>query len=532
MEFDYLVIGAGSAGCVIASRLSADPGTTVCLVEAGGPDSSVLTRAPLGFVTEAKLKHNSVHYATVAQPGLYGRQGFQPRGRVLGGSSTVNAMIYCRGHHSDYDHWAALGNPGWDYQSLLPLFKKAEDSHCFGANAYHGSGGPLGVDWLRSRFASTPAFLRACAAQGIAPTADYNGAQQEGCSPVQATQRGGERCSAARAYLTPHVARPNLLVLTRTAALAIVWQGRRAVGVRIVQGGQERVLRARREVVLSGGAYGSPQLLMCSGIGPAAQLARHGIAVLHDLPGVGQNLQDHITASLNWRSASRQAGFGICPSGALQLLRGMREWQQQRSGPITSNVAEAVAFVRTAPGLRASDIQLTFVTAMVDDHSRKLYWGHGFGLHVTLTHPESRGEVRLASGDARDSLLIDPRYFSAPHDLPGLVRGVQKGLAVMHDPALAPWRGAMVRPLAANDPEAIAEEMRRHADTEYHPVGTCKMGPSSDPQAVVGPDLRVHGIAGLRVADAAIMPTLTTGNTNAPSIMIGEKCAELLRQAA
>lgn len=529
MEFDYLVIGAGSAGCVIASRLTEDPATTVCLVEAGGPDSSAFIRAPLGFVTEARLPRHSAHYATVPQPGLHGRQGFQPRGRVLGGSSAVNAMIYCRGHRSDYDHWAALGNPGWDYDSVLPLFKKAEDSACFGANDYHGAGGPLGVDWLRSRFPTTQAFLQACAAQGIAPTPDYNGAQQEGCGPVQATQRGGERCSAARAYLAPHAQRPNLQVLTRTQTLAIAWEGRRAVGVRVVQGGQERVLRARREVVLSGGAYGSPQLLMCSGIGPAAQLARHGIAVLHDLPGVGQNLQDHITASLNWHSPRGEAGFGACPSGAVQLLRGIREWQKQRSGPITSNVAEAVAFLHTAPGLRASDIQLTFVAAMVDDHSRKLHWGHGFGLHVTLTHPESRGEVRLASADTRDSLLIDPRYFSAPDDLPHMVRGVQKGLAVMNGPALAPWRGAMVRPLAADDPEAIAEEMRRHADTEYHPVGTCRMGPASDPLAVVGPDLRVHGVDGLRVADAAIMPTLTTGNTNAPCIMIGEKCAELLK---
>ena len=532
MEFDYLVIGAGSAGCVIASRLSEDPNVTVCLAEAGGPDGSLLTRAPLGFVVEAKWQKNSVHYATVPQPGLNGRRGFQPRGRVLGGSSAVNAMIYCRGHRSDYDHWAQLGNPGWDYDSVLPLFKKAEDSACFGANDFHGAGGPLGVDWLRSRFPTTQAFLQACAAQGIAPTPDYNGAQQDGCGPAQVTQRGGERCSAARAYLTPHLTRANLQVLTHAQTLAIVWDGRRAIGVRISQGGQERLLRARREVILSAGAYGSPQLLMCSGVGPAAQLQQHGIGVLHALAGVGQNLHDHITASLNWRSPRSDAGLGVGPSGALQLLRGMREWKARRSGLITSNVAEAVAFFHTEAGLPASDIELEFVVAMVEDHGRKLYWGHGFGLHVTLMRPRSRGELRLASGDTRDSPLIDPRYFQDPDDLPRLVRGVQSSLPIMNDAALAPWRGKMIRPLSADRPEAIAEELRQHADTEYHPVGTCKMGAVNDAMAVVGADLRVHGVQGLRVADASVMPCITSGNTNAPSIMIGEKCAELLRASA
>ncbi len=532
MEFDYLVIGAGSAGCVVASRLSEDPRVSVALVEAGGPDTSVLTRVPLGFVAEAKRKTNSVHYHTVPQPGLNGRRGFQPRGQVLGGSSAINAMVYCRGHRSDYDHWAALGNPGWDWASVLPLFKKMEDSACFGATDDHGAGGPLGVDWLRSRFASTPAFLRACAAQGVPPTPDYNGARQEGCWPAQVTQRGGERCSAARAYLTPHLGRPNLRVLTRARSLRIVWDGRRAAGVQISQGGRESVLRARREIIVSAGAYGSPQLLMCSGVGPAAQLQAHGIAVQQHLPGVGQNLQDHITASLNWHSPRGDAGLGVCPSGALALLRGVHEWRRQRSGALTSNVAEAGAFFHTEAGLRASDIELEFVVAMVDDHSRKLYFGHGFGLHVTLTRPGSRGELRLQSADTRDSLLIDPRYFSDPDDLPRLVRGVQKSLDIINDDALAPWRGAMIRPLHRDDPDAIAQELRAHADTEYHPVGTCRMGAASDGASVVDARLRVHGVQGLRVADASIMPSITTGNTNAPTLMIGERCAALLQEDA
>lgn len=528
--FDYIVVGAGSAGCAVAARLSVDPSTRVALIEAGGEDSSVLVRAPMGFALAAKIGRHVLRYQTVPQAGLNGRRGFQPRGKVLGGSSAVNAMIYCRGHASDYDGWAAAGNPGWDYASVLPYFKRAEDSECHGANEWHGAGGPLGVSWLRDPFPSTLAFLEACTASGLAPT-DYNGARQEGSSLAQVTMRGGERCSAARAYLAPIRERANLAILTDATVQRIVLDGHRASGIDLVRDGKAERVTARREVIVCAGAYGSPQLLMCSGIGPAAALREHGIDVLHALPGVGQNLQDHLTANLNWRSPRRDAGFALSPSGALDLWRGIRRWRRERRGCITSNVAEAVGFFRSNPSLAAPDIELEFLAAIVDDHTRKLHFGHGIGLHVTLLQPQSRGEVRIASADTRVAPVIDPRYFSHPDDLPRLVQGVQRALPIMDAAPLASWRGPMLAPISADDPDGIARELRRSADTEYHPVGTCRMGPASDAMNVVGADLRVHGIAGLRVADASIMPTITRGNTNAPTIMIGEKCADLVRAA-
>ncbi len=530
-EFDCIVVGAGSAGCAVAARLSEDPQCRVALLEAGGSDASVLIRAPLGFAVSGAISRHVARYQTVPQPGLDGRRGFQPRGRVLGGSSAINAMVYCRGHRRDYDDWAAAGNPGWDYANVLPYFKRGEDSACFGANDYHGSGGPLAVSWLRSPFPSSQAFLEACVASGIARTDDCNGAQQEGCWPAQVTMRDGERCSAARAYLAPARTRANLAVFTRATARRLCWDGRRVSGVEVMLDGRPQVLQARREVIVCAGAYGSPQLLMCSGIGPAAPLRALGIEVVHELAGVGQNLQDHISASLNWRSPRSDGGFGISLAGAAMIWRGIGQWRRERRGCITSNVAEAGAFLRTDSALAVPDIEIEFVVAIVDDHNRKLHLGHGMGLHVTLLRPRSRGEVRLASADTRTAPLIDPRYFSDPADLPQLVKGVQRALAIMAQPPLAPWRGAMLAPLASDDPDGIARELRRSADTEYHPVGTCRMGPAGDAMSVVDHELRVHGIAGLRVADASIMPTLIGGNTNAPTIMIGEKCADLVRAA-
>ena len=531
-EFDYVVVGGGAGGCVVASRLSEDPAITVCLLEAGGPDNSALIQAPLGFAATAALGIHNWNYNTVPQPGLNGRRGFQPRGKVMGGSSSINAMVYTRGNRLDYAHWAELGNPGWSYEDVLPLFKRSENSECFGATDYHGTGGPLNVSYLRSPSRINQAFLDACVEQGLPQTQDYNGASQFGCSPAQVTQKNGERWSAAKGYITPHLARTNLTVITQAHTQRLILEGKRAVGAEYLRSGQSAQVRARREVILSGGAYGSPQLLMLSGIGPAAHLREHGINVLHDLPGVGQNLHDHITTVLIYRTQSKDNTFGFSLSGLVKIIRSIFEWRKERKGIITSNVAESQAFLFSDTNEKSPDIQLALCTGIVDDHTRKNHLGHGYTLHVTLMRPKSRGSIRLQSSNAQDGPLIDPGFLSDPRDMATLIKGTQIGFDIMQSKAFSPYRGAMLYPLERNNPVQIEQFLRNHADTEYHPCSTCKMGPPSDPMAVVDSELRVYGIQHLRVADASIMPQLVSGNTNAPTIMIAEKAADMIKAAA
>lgn len=531
-EFDYVVIGGGAAGCVVASRLTEDPGVSVCLLEAGGPDNSALIQAPLGFAATAALGIHNWNFNTVPQAELNGRRGFQPRGKVMGGSSSVNAMVYTRGNRQDYDNWVALGNPSWSYNEVLPLFKRAENSECFGATDYHGTGGPLNVCYLRSPSTINQAFLDACVEQGLPRTSDYNGASQFGCAPAQVTQKDGERCSAAKAYITPHLARPNLTVITQAHTQRILLEGRRAVGAEYRQGDLTAQVRARSEVILSGGAYGSPQLLMLSGIGPAHHLQQHGIPVVHDLPGVGQNLHDHVTAVLIYRTQRKESTFGLSWSGLTRIVRSIFEWRNKRSGVITSNVAESQAFLFADKSESAPDIQLALCTGIVDDHTRKNHLGHGYTLHVTLMRPKSRGSVSLKSAKASDAPLIDPKFLSDPRDMETLIQGTQIGYDIMQSRAFEPYRGKMLYPLDRNNPAQIREYLRDHADTEYHPCSTCKMGPVSDPMAVVDSTLRVYGMQNLRVIDASIMPQLITGNTNAPTIMIAEKAVDMILTGA
>ena len=530
--FDYVIIGGGAAGCVLASRLSEDPAVQVCLLEAGGPDSSVLIHAPMGFAVSAPLHINNWGYETVPQDGFKGRRGYQPRGKVMGGSTSINAMVYTRGNRADYDHWAALGNPGWSYEDVLPFFKRSENNQCFGADSYRGAGGPLQVSYLRSPGPLNEVFLTASEQCGLPRTPDYNGAQQWGVGPSQVMQSGGERCSAARAYITPIKDRSNLHIITHAHAQRIALEGRKAVGVHYQREGQEVLVRARREVLLSAGAFGSPQLLMLSGIGPQAHLQEHGIAPVHALQGVGQNLQDHVTTVLIHRTTRQESSLGVSLRGIVQVIRSIFEWRNKRTGWVTSNVAESQGFLKTDPQAALPDIQLAMCMGIVDDHNRKAHLGHGYTLHVTLCRPKSRGSVRLQSKRASDAPLIDPGFFSHPDDMATLIKGTQIGYDILHAPAFDPYRGEMLYPVERNNPKQIESFLRDHSDTEYHPCSTCKMGPDSDPQAVVDAQLRVHGIQGLRVVDASIMPTLTTGNTTAPTIMIAEKAAHMIQSGA
>lgn len=531
-EFDYVVVGGGSAGCVVASRLSEDPAVRVCLLEAGGEGRDVLIRAPLGFALAMPRGINSWNYETVPQAGFNGRRGFQPRGKTLGGSSAINAMIYARGHRSDYDNWAAMGNPGWGFDELLPYFKRSECNAIHRDSPFHGVDGPLHVTNLRNPSPLNEVFLEACQKQGIPYNPDLNGAQHHGCYHVQVTQKDGERHSAAAAFIHPNLDRPNLDVRTGAHTTRVVFEQRRAVGVEYVRGDQTVTVRARREVVMSSGAFGTPQILMASGLGPGAHLQDLGISPVLDVPGVGQNLQDHISALLIYRARVNDHTIGISPTGLARLLKGAWDWRRHRRGLMTSCVAESGVYYRTSPDVEVSDMEMELIVGIGDDHGRKLRLGHGFSAHLLLARPKSVGEVRLASPDTRVAPLIDPRYFSHPYDMETLVKGTQIALDIMNSAPFDPYRGEMLIPYERDDPRQIEETLRNHADTEYHVCGTAKMGPDQDPMAVVDAQLRVRGVEGLRVADASVMPSVPSNNINAAVIMIGEKCADLIKQTA
>ncbi len=530
--YDYIVIGAGSAGSVLAGRLTQERGVRVLLLEAGPRDDSVLIHCPAGLAVMAARGSFNWGETTVAQEGLGGRRGYQPRGKVVGGSSSINAMIYMRGHASDYDHWAAEGNPGWGWADVLPWFKRAEGNER-GLDDWHGDSGPLHVADLRSPRRVSRCFVEAGVQAGHARNDDFNGARLEGVGLYQVTHKNGERHSVAKGYLTPHLGRSNLALVTGAHVTRILFDGqRRATGVEYLKDGQVHREQVTREVLLCAGALRSPHILQLSGVGPGDLLQRHGVAVVHDLPGVGQNLHDHPDVVQVMSAPRLTDTFGVSPRGAWNLLRAVLQWRSERTGLLTTNFAEAGGFLKSDPALAVPDLQLHFVVGKLINHGRTPSWGHGYSCHVCLLQPDSRGSVQLASADALAAPLIDPAFLQEERDLQRMVRGVHLMRDILRQPALAALGGRELEYSAqAQTDEAIARFIRDKADTIYHPVGSCRMGPGA--LDVVDAQLRVHGVQGLRVVDASVMPRITSGNTNAPTVMIAEKAADMIcRQAA
>ena len=528
-EFDYVIVGAGSAGCVLANRLSASGRHSVLLLEAGPEDTNLWIHVPLGYGKLFKDKTVNWMYQTEPEPGLNGRSIFQPRGKVLGGSSSINGLVYIRGQREDFERWRQRGNAGWGYDDVLPYFRKAEDQQR-GADAFHGTGGPLTVSNPRQTDPLCAAFIRAAGEIGIPANPDFNGAGQEGAGYFQTTTRRGRRASTAVCYLRPARHRRNLEIRTSAPAQRILFEGRRAVAVRYRHAGTLRTARARCEILVSGGAYNSPQLLQLSGVGPADLLARHGIDVVLDAAGVGHDLQDHLQVRMVMRCSKPVTINDAINHPVRRVLTGLR-YAAFRTGPLTVAAGYAGAFFKTDPRLATPDIQVHFIPFSADKMGEKLHAFSGFTASVCQLRPESRGSLRIKSADASVPPEIRINYLATETDRTVNVEGLKILRRVLHAPALGPYVAAEVEPGAAIATDAaLLAYCRQYGSTIYHPTSTCRMG--SDALAVVDQRLRVRGIEGLRVVDGSVMPDVVSGNTNAAIIMIAERASDMILEDA
>jgi choline dehydrogenase len=537
-EFDYIVVGAGSAGCVLAGRLSEDPATRVLLLEAGPADNSLWIHLPIGYGKTMWSPTYNWRFETDPDPNMNGRRIYWPRGKTLGGSSSINGLIYIRGQREDYDHWAALGNTGWGYDDVLPYFIRSEGNQR-GADAFHGADGPLKVSDIGARHELIEAFIEG--AQQIGPlsvkrTDDFNGADQAGAGYYQLTTHQGWRCSTAKAYLEPAKGRSNLRIATEALATGLIFEDRRAVGVRYAQGGTAKSARCRAEVLLCAGAIQSPQLLQLSGIGARALLEKRGVPLVHELPGVGENLQDHLQIRLGYECTKPITTNDQLNSWMGQARMGL-EWLLHRTGPLAVGINQGGCFMRALadangrPVAATPDIQFHVATLSADMAGGKVHPWSGFTLSICQLRPESRGHIRIRSRDPAEPPEMQPNYLATELDRATAVAGVKAARAIAASPAMRPYVKREVKPGpdATSDADLL-EFCRNNGATIFHPTGTCRMG--SDPLAVVDARLRVHGIGGLRVVDCSAMPTLVSGNTNAPAVMMAEKAVDLLREDA